>query len=206
MGRKAAVGLLVAAFVLLAGCKAPMLRELDADMPSAIVEQYAQSDKPYVDRGLFWLPGFTALGMHVSKTADGYHATGNFAMGPLGTLIVGRQSSDFNAEGQLLRYSVHGHCLWGILLSDESCKQYVHDEWQEHWSRKIFFGLLGYEGDSDHWRAFYFLFIPIVTSHGRDHHWRPMHEMRIERDNDREESREREHEERMPEPPERHHT
>jgi len=213
MRRKAAVGFLIAACVLLTGCKeapckAPLLRELDADMPTAIVKQYAASDKPYVDQGCLWLPGFLALRMHVSKTADGYHGTGHFGMGPLGTLVVGKQSSDFNDDGQLLQYTVHACCLWGILLSDDSCKEYVQAEenWSEHWSRKFLFGLLGYEGDSHNWRAFYFLYMPIVTSHGQGHKWRHEREQAIEREHENGREQGQDHEERTPETPERHHT
>ena len=200
MCRKAAVGLLIASFVLLAGCKTPQVKELDADMPTAIVKQYAESDKPYVDRGFFWVPCIKMRRMHVSKTAGGYHATGHFATGPLGVLVLGKESSDFDDQGQLLQYSARVSCLWGILLCDNSCREYdqAEENWSRQWSRKILFGLLGYEGNSHHWRAFYLLYVPIVTSHGNRHKWR--------QERSHENGDEQEREERAPGPPERRST
>jgi len=153
------VCLLLIAVGSLTGCSTIALNDFDADMPEALVQEYLSAKTDYADEGLLWIPLILEIDGRVSVTKDGFHAEESGGIGPLGLLVSGSSSSDFDQEGRLTRYSSKAGTVWGLLLREDS---YANREDGESLYRfRFLYGLFGYSKTSDYEKTYYLFYIPI---------------------------------------------
>lgn len=137
------------------------LKDLDCDIPTALVKEYKATDKPYVDEGrTFFLPLLLTQESHVSRVSSGFQSRRTASL-ILGLLAYGQETAAFDANGQLSEYSGRGHLLTGLLLSDSEEKirkdgrLAVGAGWSTLW------GAIGHHRTPSGQRTVRFLWIPI---------------------------------------------
>jgi len=137
------------------------LKDLDGDLPAALVERYRESSKPYADEGRVWIPFIAESKGHVWRTANGFEARSSASLGPLGLAILASTDASYSEDGSLESYAVSTGCIWGLLWSESRAKSGFH--------RFVFLkGLLGYERSGAGARTFYLLYMPIPFGGGCD--------------------------------------
>ena len=138
-----------------------VLKQLDEDIPSPLVQRYGQSQTAYADEGkLVCLPLLIVAQDHVARTGAGFQGSERFHMG-LGLLLSESASADYDPSGRLLRFESRADLVAGLALTWTASRLRVGSDFREGGGWSILWGALGFEEKPLGERRLSFLWIPI---------------------------------------------
>jgi hypothetical protein len=142
------------------------LKNIDEDIPVALVQRYNDCSRPYVDEGnAAFLPLLLVYNEHVARTTNGFQARQRGSIG-LGLILVEEERADFDAKGVLVKEEEEAAWLTGLLLAgrETEVREGAGRKKGRAWS--TLWGAVGYESDVTGDRYLTVLWIPIRVGRG----------------------------------------
>ncbi len=129
-----------------AGCKSTemTLKDYNRSIPPALVKEYNESGKAYVDEGEYLnLPLLMKEDEYIVKEKDGFrlYSNSNWA----GLLADKTVHSDFDSQGKLLDYESYKHFLTPLFFRKKYSFSYRSGRKQSSKSVRFLFGAFGLE-------------------------------------------------------------
>jgi hypothetical protein len=141
---RAAAGAASLALALCASCSSLRLKELDQDMPLALVESYTKKNDDYADDALFWFPPLLIEVGHVARTERGFTAKEERFLA-LGAFSASIESAVFGSRGKLERHREERGMGLGLLTLSKSASVYDASGDRQRYESEtcLLLGLLG---------------------------------------------------------------
>jgi hypothetical protein len=150
--------------MMLAGCSSTNmeLRNINQDIPSALVKKYNKSSEPYVDEGKYSnLPFLMLSNEYVAKTESGFQAYESTDWILL--LANHTQYSSFDKNGNITQIVIRKYFLASLFSRESYSFSYTEDGAESSYNVKCILGAFGVDKSKSGKKRIKILWIPITT-------------------------------------------